>query len=118
MYNKLRKIKRQEEEKWRIKSKQIWLESGDKNTSFFHKQATARQVRNTITAISNSARTQHVEQADIKEATTEHFKDLLTKVQEEESYDDLLQHLHSKVTDDLNKNLIAEIKEEEIVEAI
>eukprot|EP00253_Pinus_taeda_P015168 PITA_15168 len=118
MYNKLRKIKRQEEEKWRTKSRQVWLESEDKNTSFFHKQATARQARNTITAILDSAGTHHVEQADIKEAATEHFKDLLTEVPEEETYDDLLQHLHPKITDDLNKKLTAEIKEEEIVEAI
>eukprot|EP00253_Pinus_taeda_P017214 PITA_17214 len=118
LYNKLRKIKRQVEEKWRTKSRQVWLESGDKNTSFFHKQATARQVRNTITAITDNAGTHHVEQADIKEAAAEHFKDLLTEVQEEESYDDLLHHLHPKVTDDLNKILTAEIKEEEIVEAI
>jgi len=118
LYNKLSRIKRREEEKWRIKSRQIWLESGEKNTSFFHKQATARQVRNTITAIVDNIGTQHVEQAGIKGATTDHFKDLLTETKEEESYDDLLQHFPSKVTDDLNKNLIAKIKEEEIVEAI
>ncbi len=75
-------------------------------------------TRSTITAIVDSAGTQHVEQTDIKGAATKHFKDLLTETKEEESYDDLLQHLHSKVTDDLNKNLTAEIKEEEIVVAI
>jgi len=37
LYNQLSRIKREEEEKWRIKSRQMWLESGDKNTSFFHK---------------------------------------------------------------------------------
>eukprot|EP00253_Pinus_taeda_P017097 PITA_17097 len=65
-----------------------------------------------------SAGNQHVEQTDIKEATTKHFKDLLTEVQEEGSYDDLLQHLHPKVTDDLNKSPTTKIKEEQIVEAI
>eukprot|EP00253_Pinus_taeda_P006959 PITA_06959 len=118
LYIKLSKIKRQEEEKWHTKSRQVWLESGDKNTSFFHKQAAARQARNTITAISDSAGTIHVEQTNIKEAATEHFKDLLTEVPEEETYDDLLQHLHPKITDDLNKKLTAEIKEEEIADAI
>lgn len=118
LYNQLSRIKREEEEKWRIKSRQMWLEGGDKNTSFFHKQATARQIRNTITAIVDSAGTQHTEQADIKEAVTYHFKELLTETEEEELYDDLLQHLPTKVTADLNKSLIEEIKEEEIVEAI
>lgn len=112
------RIKREEEEKWRIKSRQMWLESGDKNTSFFHKQATARQIRNTITAIVDSVGTQHTEQADIKGVATDHFKELLTETKEEELYDDLLQHLPTKITVDLNKSLIEEIKEEEIVEAI
>jgi len=60
------------------------------NTSFFHKQATVRQIRNTITSIVDSASIQHVEQADIKGVATDHFKDLLTETKEEEPYDDLL----------------------------
>eukprot|EP00253_Pinus_taeda_P024884 PITA_24884 len=118
LYNQLSRIKREEEEKWRIKSRQMWLESGDKNTSFFHKQAIARQIRNTITAIVDSVGTQHTKQADIKGAATDHFKELLTETKEEELYDDLLQHLPTKITTDLNKSLIEEIKEKEIVEAI
>eukprot|EP00253_Pinus_taeda_P016082 PITA_16082 len=90
LYNQLSRIKREEEEKWRIKSRQMWLESRDKNTSLFHKQATARQIRNTITAIVDSVGTQHTEQADIKGAATDHFKELLTETKEEELYDDLL----------------------------
>lgn len=106
LYNQLSRIKREEEEKWCIKSTKIWLESGDKNTSFFHKQATARQIKNTITMIVDSAGTQHIEQADIKGATTDHFKELLTEAREEELYDDLLQHFPTKVIDDLNKKLV------------
>eukprot|EP00253_Pinus_taeda_P008183 PITA_08183 len=87
LYNQLSRIKREEEEKWRIKSRKI-------------------------------AGTQHTEHADIKGAATDHFKELLTETKEEELYDDLLQHLPTKVTADLNKSLIEEIKEEEIVEAI
>jgi len=117
LYNQLYRIKREEEEKWRIKSRQTWLRSGDKNTSF-HKQATARQIKNNISAITDNARIQHSDQTAIKGAASDHFKELLTETGEEELFDNLLQHLPTKITADINQKLIEEIKEEEIKEAI
>jgi hypothetical protein len=37
-----------EEKEWRLKSRALWLQAGDKNTSFFHKQAKARQHQNSV----------------------------------------------------------------------
>eukprot|EP00253_Pinus_taeda_P005587 PITA_05587 len=90
LYNQLYRIKREEEEKWRIKSRQTWLKSGDKNTSFFHKQATAQQIKNNISAITDNARIQHSDQTAIKGAASDHFKELLTETGEEELFDNLL----------------------------
>ena len=42
---------RVEEEYWRQKSKSMWLESGDKNTTYFHKQAEARKNYKAVTKI-------------------------------------------------------------------
>jgi len=81
-----------------MKSRQTSLKSEDQNTSFFHKQATARQIRNNITAIIDSSGTQRSEQGTIKSATSDHFKNLLTEIGDEGNYDDLLQHLPTKIT--------------------
>eukprot|EP00253_Pinus_taeda_P036557 PITA_36557 len=95
-YNQLSSIRREEEEKW----------------------PTARQIRNNITAIIDNAGTQHSDQTAIKSTVADHFKELLTETREEENYVDLLQHVPTKITVELNERLTEEIKEEEIKEAI
>ena len=47
----LHKALRREENYWRIKARCLWLQAGDKNTSFFHKQAESWKNHNTIREI-------------------------------------------------------------------
>jgi len=54
LQGQLMHISREEEIKWRIKSRQLWLKEGDKNTAYFHKQATARRIRNNVSVINDS----------------------------------------------------------------
>ena len=44
---------RQEEDHWRLKSRSLWLNAGDRNTSFFHQQYKARLSRNHILKITS-----------------------------------------------------------------
>jgi len=39
---------KQEEAKWRLKSRALWMKDGDKNMKSFHKYANARRARNFI----------------------------------------------------------------------
>eukprot|EP00253_Pinus_taeda_P033267 PITA_33267 len=114
----LMRIKREEEIKWRIKSRQVWLKEGDKNTAYFHKQATVRKVRNNVNTITDSQGSQHNDQESIKKAASLHFKSLLTENQEESDYAALLQHLPKGISQEVNDSLNQEITEEEIKKAI
>eukprot|EP00253_Pinus_taeda_P019808 PITA_19808 len=111
-------IKREEEIKWRIKSRQLWLKEGDKNTAYFHKQATVRKVRNNVNAITDSQGSQHNDQESIKRVAFLHFKSLLMENQEETDYAALLQHLPKGISQEANDSLNREITEEEIRKAI
>eukprot|EP00253_Pinus_taeda_P004106 PITA_04106 len=69
------KASREEEEHWRQKSRALWLQVGDKNTSFFHIQAEAHKQFKSVKEIHH----QNVVVKDfeeIKRATHSHFKDL------------------------------------------
>eukprot|EP00253_Pinus_taeda_P028479 PITA_28479 len=118
LQGQLMHISREEEIKWRIKSRQLWLKEGDKNTAYFHKQATAKRTRNSVNAIIDSEGNKHNNQEDIKKAASSHFRNLLTKSQEEENYSDLLQYLPKGITQEINDALNREIEEEEIRKAI
>ena len=47
------------EEAWRLKSRAIWLESGDENTKFFHAYARGRKAANTIWCLKDEAGLEH-----------------------------------------------------------
>ena len=68
---------RVEEEFWRQKSRSLWLKSGDKNTTYFHKQAEARKDYKAVTEI-NSQGTLIKDPEEIKKAAFLFFKDLFS----------------------------------------
>jgi hypothetical protein len=69
---------RQEEEYWRQKSRSLWLKSGDRNTSFFHKQAQDRRGYNSISEIKDDT---HIygDFSSIKKVAYTHFKKLFNE---------------------------------------
>jgi len=118
LYNQLYHIRREEEQKWRMKSRQLWLKGRDRNTTFFHKQTTIQKIRNNITYIIDSEGNQQIRQGAIKQAASDHYRELLTENGEEEDYTDLLQYLPNKIITEINDSLNKEIEEEEIRGAI
>lgn len=96
-----------------------WLQAGDKNTVFFHKQAEVCQHFNFGKEITH-ADTLLTDFEDIKQATHENFKDIYS-----ESFDpldpgveDILEHVPMKVTLENNLMLTAPVSMEEIKSAL
>lgn len=54
--NEIDELLKQEEIYWGQRSRIMWLNDGDRNTSFFHKRAANRRRRNTIEKILNDER--------------------------------------------------------------
>ena len=65
---------RQEEEFLRLKSRSLWLQAGDKNIAFFHRQCRARLSRNHISEISNGEGEIIKGHVHLKQATRSHFQ--------------------------------------------
>jgi len=69
------KILHEDEERWRIKSRMLWLARGDENTRYFHRVASSRRAKKHLWDIKDKHGTIHHSQADIKLAAFRHFKD-------------------------------------------
>lgn len=67
-----------EEEYLRLKSHSLWLKAGERNTSFFHKQAQVRKCTNSISKTKDGSNI-HKDNANIKKATSLHFKSMYSK---------------------------------------
>jgi hypothetical protein len=61
---------------WRINSRSLWLQAGDKNTSFFHRQAKSRQWINKITKIKTQSGETITDFEQIKQQATNKFTKL------------------------------------------
>eukprot|EP00253_Pinus_taeda_P011936 PITA_11936 len=111
---------RNEEEFWRLKSRSLWLKSGDRNTAYFHRQYRARISRNHITEITttNGQACRGFEQ--IKEAAINHFQNLLSvgKDGSEEDMEEFLINIPQLVSLEDNESLIRPASEEEIINIV
>jgi exonuclease III len=64
---------REDEERWRLKSRMLWLNGGDKNTRFFHRFASARRSKKQLWDIEQEDGITYHAQEEIKVAAVNHF---------------------------------------------
>ena len=68
-----------EEAEWRLKSRAVWLNAGDKNTKFFHKYASGRRREKSIWEIEVGGKTL-CKNSEIKTAAVNFFGTLYSKI--------------------------------------
>ena len=114
------KAARHEEEFLRIKSRQLWVKAGDKNTNYFHKQTKIRLSFNFINELKNNSNQIISRQYNIKKLALQHFNHLYSDSGETDPFSqaDLLSGIHSSISDEENRELKNPIFENEIIEAI
>lgn len=115
----LHKASRDEEEYWRQKSINLWLQAGDKNTSFFHKHVEPRkQFKNVSEIRSQDAVVKDFE--GIKRAAFSFFKDLYSAPDDQpidpQAY--LYNLIPFCVQDPVNNMLTAPISMDELKKAL
>jgi hypothetical protein len=111
---------RKEEEYWRLKSRSLWLEAGDRNTSYFHRQFKARLSRNHISEITTNDGKLCKGIDQIKDVVVSHFHQLYSKENDdnEEGNKEFLKNIPALVTKEDNTALLSPTNEEEISKII
>ncbi|XP_072062105.1 uncharacterized protein [Arachis hypogaea] len=110
---RISKMWRQEEKYWGQRSRLKWLKWGDKNTTFFHATTIQRKDRNRIERLKNSVG-QWVQGGDeILKLAEEHFPKLFTS-EKRESLQECIRKIPRKVTNEMNEEILGNIRDDEI----
>ena len=102
---------------WHQRSRNCWLKLGDRNTSFFHTKGSNRNQRNMISKIMDSNGAWQDEERRIGSIFVEYFEKLFTLLQLVVS-NEMLDALHTKVTDRMNSMLIQDFQAHEVEKAL
>jgi hypothetical protein len=102
---------------WAQRSRENWLQFGDRNSSFFHNFATARRKKNYIKKLKNSENDWVEGTENLKPLITDYFSNLFTS--EVQATDPaLLEKIHPKVDQYMNEKLLAPFTADEVKKAV
>jgi hypothetical protein len=118
--NQLQGALRKEEENWRLKSHCLWLQVGDKNSSFFYKQCKVRKGMNMTKEIQLESQSTLTSFEEIKKTTSAHFDDLYNEKElvDINLRDQALTYIPQIVSERDNEEISKRVNEEEILSAL
>jgi hypothetical protein len=106
-----------EEMMWLQRSRIAWLREGDRNTSYFHRQAVWRARKNKIKKLRESNRERHESRSELEQLAFNFFKSLY-EADPRVCSNELLELVGAKVTDEMNTQLCREFTEKENSDAL
>ncbi|KAL2939928.1 hypothetical protein RDABS01_001310 [Bienertia sinuspersici] len=110
-------LERREEMFWHQRSRQNWLESGDKNTSFFHAKANQRRKRNNIEIIRGAVGNMFEKEEETAEVFTSYFEELFNSGSQIDSAP-VINVMQNVIPESMTRIYEAPFNGEEIKEAI
>lgn len=113
----LAKLFQEEEEYWKLKSKNSWLQVGDKNTKIFHSWAKARKMRNNIPSLYDSGGVEHTSEEAKGEIAIKYFTELFSTSSPSDATE-LLRGFTPRVTERMNTDLTKPVSDTEIRKAV
>jgi len=111
---------KEKEETWRLKSRAIWLKSGDENTKFYHAYAKGRKNANTIWKLEDSEGREENTFEGMARIGVSHFQNLF-KANNQASIEEvvrLAQLFPGFVNEEENQKLYEKVTEDELKEAL
>ncbi|XP_010436659.1 PREDICTED: uncharacterized protein LOC104720453 [Camelina sativa] len=114
---KLKEAYRDEEIYWQQKSRKFWLRVGDKNTSYFHASTKQRRVRNRIIGLFGANNVWDESALGMEHIATSYFEELFKK-SDGGGIAEMLQAIDPIVTAGMNRDLIRDISEKEVRQAL
>lgn len=115
--SKLNELLQQEHPFWKQRAKVFWLMDGDLNTKFFHRSASNRRRKNMIKGLFNKDGVWCTTDEDMESTILHHFGELFTS-SDPTNITELVNHLPSIVTDEMNNTLTKEFSAVEIHSAL
>ena len=123
-FNRMRILKRdlvvahrEEESFWQEKTRDKWLNSGDKNTKYFHASVKAERSKNGLDMLVDEAGISHKSEASKGDVAAKYFHDLFSS-----SYPDnceqIFHDFQPSISPDMNSILIEEVTKEEVKAAV
>ena len=102
-----------EDDMWRQQSRINWLQSGNRNTSFFRAKASARQKKNFIEGILDENEVWQEDEEKVADMMVKYYEELFTTCQPS-NFTDLLQAVQTKVTTSMNQWLTRDFTKSEV----
>lgn len=113
---RLMKILDQREIYWRQRAKQLWLQSGDKNTKYFHSSANARRRSNIIHKLQDESGNWLEWENGLDNLIVSHFQNLFTSHQTQK--EEVIDCIKATITEHQNTMLLLPVTKEEVKSAL